>query len=159
MSSLLERIAIGALSAVGAAFVWGILNSTFYGWREGWILSVPLAAGYAVLLTSWFALPLGAVLGGVMPGIVSRCSRREAFVRGALLGLCTAVTAALLTSVFEEWPYISGRATIVNHEALWRVIAHRFLLNLVTMTLVCTVWVGAWAARWSGRCTTSNPAA
>ena len=94
-------------------------------------------AGYSVLVASWFVLPLGAILGIVMPRVASGCSRRTAVFRGSLVGISAAVIAALITSVLLEWPTITGSATIVDHDAWWRAVTHRFVFDLAQFAGLC----------------------
>jgi hypothetical protein len=153
MTSLGKRIVGGAGIAAGGAFVWALFSFAYwFSQRHNpgeTLFHVIMYAGYAVVVASWFVLPLGAMIGVVMPHVVSRCSRRAAFFRGAVVGVGTAVIAALLTSVLMEWATITGQATIVDRDAWWRAVTHRFVFNLTTMSLICAVWVGVWAVRWS----------
>src|SRR5207302_5259111 len=84
MTSLGKRIVAGALIAAGGAFVWAFADFMAQNWRGGDRLFEVLAlAAYAVLLTSWFVLPMGGILGVIMPRVVRGCSTRTAFFRGA----------------------------------------------------------------------------
>src|SRR6266480_3575401 len=115
MIQLAKRIAKGAVIAAGGAFVWALVGFTGHNWQPGgWLFEVPALAAYAVLVTSWFVLPMGGILGAVMPAVVRGRSQTTAFLRGALLGVCSGVLAALITTVFMEWPSLSDRATIVD---------------------------------------------
>ncbi len=150
MKSIGRRILTGMLIAIGSAFVWAIISVTVRGGRENSLLAVPFWAAYAVLVSSWFVLPLGVALGVIMPWIVRNCSVRSAWLRGALVGVGVAVIAASLTSVTKEWPTISGAATIVDQAAWRRAVFSNFAFDLTSMTLVCSVMVGVWAVRWRG---------
>src|SRR5262245_31071023 len=107
MTSLGKRILGGASIAAGGAFIWAVFSFTcwfFQGHNPGeTLVHVVAYAAWAILMTSWFVVPLGATLGLVLPRIVSRCSRQAAFVRGAVLGIVAAVIAAVLTSLLMEW--------------------------------------------------------
>lgn len=153
ITSLGKRIVAGMLIAVAGAFVWAVLSCTYWffqGHNPGeTIFTVIGYAGYAVLVASWFVLPLGGLLGALLPRLVQGCIGRRAFGRGALLGVAVAVVAAVLTTLTMEWPTISGQATIVNREAWERSLWRMLLFNIVSMSLVCSAWVGVWALRWS----------
>jgi len=151
MTSIGWRIVVGAFIAASAAFVWALLSFT---WSErhssDWYYS-PLVAGYAVLVASWFVLPIGGILGAFMPMVIRGCSRRRAFIRGFFLGICAGLFAAILMMVLIEWPDISGQAAIVDRVAWWQSVRGQFLGCLATMTPICAVWVGVWALLWSRR--------
>jgi len=156
MTSLAKRIVVGAFIAACGAFVWALVvfeasgRSPIEWWFGGipfW--GIPLAAGYAVLIASWFVLPIGGVLGALMPAVVRGCSRRRAFIRGFFLGICAALVAAIFTMILTEWPDISRHATIVDRAVWWQSVRDAFLCCLVTMTPICAVWVGVWALLWS----------
>jgi hypothetical protein len=148
-SPLGKRILAGASIAARGAFAWALVNFISQGRRFGaGLVQIPFAAAYAVLVTSWFVLPIGGVLGAAMPRVVRDCSGRAAFFRGAVLGVSVAVLAAILTTLFIEWPMLSGSATIVDHEAWERNVRDQFVGYLATMIPICALWVGVWAKRW-----------
>ena len=155
MTPLGKRIVVGALIALAGSFVWAVLSFTYWffqGHNPGeTIFTVIAYAGYAVLVASWFVLPLGGFLGALLPRFVQGCIGPRAFGRGALLGVAVALIAAVLTTLMMEWPTISGRATIVNREAWERSLWRTFLFYVVSMSAVCSAWVGVWALRWSRR--------
>jgi hypothetical protein len=152
MTPLGKRIVSGAFIAASGAFVWAI---PVFLWTNrsysDWLWSAPLSAGYSVVITSWFVLPIGGIIGAVMPFVVRNCSRRLAVARGCMLGLCVGLIAATLTTLMMEWPSLSGQTTIVNLEAWWQSVRQLFFSYAASMCLVCVVWVGAWALRWSKR--------
>ena len=139
------------LIAMGSAFVWAFITFALRWHRKNWLLEVSFWAAYAVLVSSWFVLPLGAVLGIAMPKIVRDCSSKSALLRGALVGIGVAAMAALLTSVTMEWSAITGAATIVDQEGWQRAVVRNFAINFASMSLVCSVVVGVWAARWCNK--------
>jgi hypothetical protein len=155
MTPLGKRIAAGALIAASGAFAWALFSFSYWFVQRHnpgeTIFHVVVYAGYAVFVASWFVLPLGAMVGAVMPRVIRQCSRRTALLRGAVLGVFTATVAAVLASVLMEWATITGRATIVDREPWWCAVTRRFLFDLVTMSFVCALWVGVWAVRWSRR--------
>jgi hypothetical protein len=150
-----KRIVAGALIALAGAFVWAVLSFTYWFFQRRnsgeTIFTVIVYAGYAVFVASWFVLPLGGFLGALLPRFVRGCIGPRAFGRGALLGVAIALIASLLTTLMMEWPTISGRATIVNREAWERSLWRMFLFYVVSMSAVCSAWVGVWALRWSRR--------
>src|SRR5688500_7989877 len=138
-----KRIGAGVLVAFSGAFAWALVSIAWTGRKSAndfmdW-MAVPLWALYAVLVASWFLLPLGACLGLAMPSCVRRASRRGAFLKGALLGVGIVVLAASLTTTMAT----SSGGTIIDHEAWSREVLRRFIFNLTTMSLICSVWVGA----------------
>src|SRR5215467_12702502 len=145
-----KRILAGALIAASGAFVWALITFEPGGTRLSEFLgAIPLLAAYAVLITSWFVLPMGGVIGLVMPRIVRDCSAGAAFLRGILVGVGAGLVAAILTTVFMEWPVLSGRATIVDRAGWERMVRDRFIGHARTMIPICAAWVGYWAYRWS----------
>src|SRR4051812_5801267 len=106
--SNLKQMMVGALISTSGAYAWAVLFFSFYASREGWMRGVPIVAGYAVLVASWFVVPMGAALGVVIPRIIHRCPARSAILRGALLGIGAGVLANCFTMVLEEWPILSG---------------------------------------------------
>ncbi len=156
MTHLGKRILAGALIAAGGAFVWALLSFAYWFYQHHnpgeTILHVVVYAGYAVLVASWFVLPMGGILGALMMRVVRGCSPRRALVRGALLGIGAGVIAAIFTIVFiDEWAVLSGPATIVDRAAGERGVRNRLIGYLTSMIPVCGIWVGIWAYRWSKR--------
>ena len=107
-----------------------------------WWALLALAA-YAVLITSWFVLPMGALLGVVMPSVVRGCSFGSAIFRGTLLGISAGVLAAGLTTLFLLFN--------VGPEIELRNVRDLFVLYSSTMVPFCALWVGVWACRWRRR--------
>jgi hypothetical protein len=102
VSAQLRRYLTGILVSIAGAYSWALLALTFYGFNVGWIgFQVFFFAGYAVLITSWFVIPTGVGLGYLLPRVVVGHSRQVAAIRGVLLGICSGIIAALLTSVME----------------------------------------------------------
>jgi hypothetical protein len=155
MTTLGKQIVAGALLAVSGAFVWALFSFSYWFVKSHnpgeTVFSGVVFAGYAVFVASWFVLPIGAVIGVTLPRVIERCSPRNALLRGAVLGIVAAIVAAILTSILMEWATITGQATIVDREAWWRSVTRRFFFDLLTMSCVCALWVGVWAARWSRR--------
>jgi len=152
MIPLGKRIVIGALIATSGAFVWAVL---VFGWSErhssDWLMGVPFTAAYAVLIASWFVLPMGGVLGALMPSVIRGCSTRRALVYGLVLGALAGLAAATLTTMLMEWSFITGEATIVDRQGWLGSVRGEFTGYLTTMTPICVVWVGVWASRWSSK--------
>jgi len=158
--NLSKRIISGAFIAASGAFVWALIVFTFTAnfsfrvdlWQQGgWLFEVPTYAAYAVLVTSWFVLPIGGILGAAMPRIIRGCSSRTIFHRGILIGILTGIVAAILTMLVREWPALSGNAEIVNRDAWLRSVWRTFGFYIWTMSVLCSVWVVVWAFRWSKR--------
>jgi hypothetical protein len=145
LSSIGRRIVQGMLVAASGAFVWSSL--CFFGNTKGSLFEIITFSAYALFLTSWFVLPIGGVLGLTMPRLVRGCSAIIALLRGALVGICVGLMAAVLTIIFTEWPTLFGTATIVDRTAWEHFIRHQFGSYLTTMTPICAAWVGIWALR------------
>jgi hypothetical protein len=154
MTSLGKRVMAGALITACGAYVWAFLIFGWWGWSESHgaekVLGLFFIPAYALLITSWFVLPMGGIIGAFMPSVVRSCTSRQAFIRGFILGICASLVAALLTMVLLEWPFISGHATKVD-PYWWPDVSRQFLLYLLTMAPICGLWVGVWALRWSKR--------
>lgn len=152
MTSLGKRIMAGVLIAASGAFTWALMAFS-WGNRHGpdWPWSTPIYAAYAVLITSWFVLPLGALIGVVMPSVISGCPSSRAFGRGLLLGCSIGLVAAVLTTLMMKWPYLTGQATIVDRGAWLNSVRLELFFNAATMCAVCALWVGVWASCWSRR--------
>lgn len=149
MTPLGKSTIVGGLNAIGAAFVWALLATTFmffekHGPQQN-VLTILAFASYAVLMTSWFVLPLGIFLGALLPRLVRGCTGRGAFVRGALVGVGVALIAGVLATLMVEWPRISGREQMPDHaswqRSLWLVLS----LYVGSMSAICSWWVGLWA--------------
>ncbi len=154
MTSLGKRVMAGAFIAACGAYVWAFLIFGWWDWSESQgaerILGLFFIPAYALLITSWFVLPMGGIIGAFMPFVVHGCMSRQAFIRGFILGICSSLVAALLTMVLLEWPIISGQATKVD-PYWWPDVRRQFLDYLLTMAPICGLWVGVWALRWSKR--------
>jgi hypothetical protein len=155
MTPLTKQIGGGVSIAVSGAFLWALFRFSYWfshGANPGkTIIDVIVYTAYAVFVASWFVIPLGIFVGVFMPKLIRRCSPGTAFLRGAMLGVFAAFVAALLTSVLMEWASITGVATRVDREAWWNEVTHRFLFDFATMSFICALWVGVWAARRSWR--------
>src|SRR3954467_10518830 len=94
---------VGALSALGVAYAYVVLLMVCAGERpstEAYVL-LPL---WAVLHTSWFVIPVGAVLGLAIPRWFGGCSPAVAALAGAGVGALAGLLIAVLTVVWEQWP-------------------------------------------------------
>ena len=136
-----KRILFGALIAVSGAYAWAFAWAVWFT-RASSLPGCVVGAAYAVLVTSWFVLPIGAFLGAIMPAAVRACSRRRAILRGALLGICAGLLAAILSTVFIEW------RSLIQGWAQLRILCRQFIAYAATMLPVCILWVTVWACRW-----------
>jgi len=147
MAGHVKRSVVGALIAVSGAFVWAMFELVWRGdGPQGW--GVPLMAACAVLMTSWFVVPMGCLLGWILPAVIRHRSLGQAFIRGALLGVVAGVVAVGLTILFLEWPLLSGQGIISDREAWLQGVRRDFLHFAATMIPICVLWVGVWACRW-----------
>lgn len=142
-----KRTALGALIAASGAFAWALIFCGSGMGGEPWYATLVVAL-YAVAITSWFVLPIGGVLGALMPRLVRGLNGRKAFLRGTVVGIGVGVLAATLTIAFFEWPALSGSAIILDPSAWLQSIRRQFGYFLPTMIPVCAIWVGLWAYRW-----------
>lgn len=153
----LKNVLRGVLATVACAYVYALLLLVFssdflqetLANKLRILLFIPL---YMLLVTSWFVLPMGGVLGAVLPSLVRGRSGREAFVRGMALGVFAGILAACLTTLWMNLPSPSASdVKIVDREAWLRGIRRDFMWYLLTMTPLCAVWVAVWAYRWRKR--------
>lgn len=93
----------------------------------------PLGAAGFVLITSWFVLPLGALLGFVVPRLGLRWAPPFAAIRGFAWGsVCGIVCGLLISMQIEQF-------------SLNRALSHGFALLGPAMGLYCGAWVAAFA--------------
>ncbi len=141
----------GSLVALSGAFIWAFL---FIVWEGGgpyyrWI-DTGLWSGYAVLVSSWFVIPIGALLGVLVPQVAQGHRCIGGVVKtGTFIGVLTGIMVATLALTMEEWPMLMGRTTIVD-ELVWsQSVWRRYLEFLATMIPVCALWVATWSSlRW-----------
>jgi hypothetical protein len=146
MTLVWKRRLTGAAMGLAGALIWALMA---VGWNNrnssDWPWSTPLYAAYAVLVAGWFVLPLGAIVGTVLPRLVSGRSRRSAFARGVLVGIVAGVIAATAVVVWFNVSSLTGQTTIVDKAAWRRGLISQFIWVVLSMSTVCALWVGAWA--------------
>jgi hypothetical protein len=125
-----KRVLEGALVAASGAFVWATITFSAEKGQGDSFFSVLAFAAYAVLLASWFVLPLGGIIGVLMP-TVARGSSRFVLLRGTLIGIAAAVVAAGITKL--TFSSESGS----------------FIKILATMIPICVLWIGVWTYHWN----------
>lgn len=141
-----RRYLTGILIGVGAAYLWALMVFSFYAASEGWFgPGIFLVAAYAVLLASWYVIPMGAGVGHILPGLVTEDECGKAVFRGVLMGVSCGALAAALTAIIEQWAIITGAGQIVDFSAWWRHELRRLALHGVSMAVVSAICLGAWA--------------
>jgi hypothetical protein len=152
MTTLDKRIGVGALNAAGIAYVClAVLDVLTQGFYDG-LLGVLFMPAFAIIFLSWIVLPMGALLGICLPHFVARRSRWSSLGVGAAIGLGVSlvVTALLL------WPdidYATSRHTVLSESSFFG----RDLWCGFWLSLICIVWLGAWALVCRQRLTHENP--
>jgi hypothetical protein len=149
MPSLGHRIVAGISITVAGAFVWAFLWLRLTDRSGDWYPDMLIGAAYGVFLTSWFVLPMGVLLGLLLPRMVRPGRKSYSFLIGALLGVACGLAAAALTTLMFVWP--SDGVTIVNRDAWLREVLRRAVKMLATMIPLCAVLVGVWALRLSAK--------
>src|SRR6266705_272428 len=86
----------GIGTALLASYVYGVLVWTVFGPFQPLTL---LAGVYSVIVTAWFVLPLGAVLGLSLPNAASRLRPSHAAIQGFALGVLCGLLCGLLLSI------------------------------------------------------------
>jgi hypothetical protein len=146
MTAIWKRRTVGAAMGAGGAFLWA---TAFVGWNNrnspDWPWSTPFYAAYCVLVASWFVLPLGAVVGTILPRLVAGRTALLVFSRGFLAGVAVGVIAATITVLWSNTPTLTGQTTIVNYPAWKRGLVSQFVQVAASMSTVCAFWVGIWA--------------
>jgi hypothetical protein len=90
-------IVLGILNVVGAAIAsLAVLAVVEAQSLVDVVLGAVLLPLYGVFVFSWYVVPLGVLLGAVMPKVVAGRSRRSAFFIGAAMGAVVAIMSALV---------------------------------------------------------------
>ena len=136
------QVFVGVFSALAMAYVYSLLILICSGETADFVY-FPL---WAVAVTSWFVVPLGASLGLLIPFCVIRRSWSATVFAGAMLGLMVSCLVALLTTVWESSPSLFGEHVIVtDRPVFWGWFRDRLIWYTATMAPLCTLWVGTWA--------------
>ena len=141
-----RRYFAGVLVGLGTAYLWSLIVFSIYAANEGWLGPAVFGiAAYALLITSWFVIPLGAGVGGILPRLATEVDSPRAAFRGILLGAGCGAIAAVLACVMEQWPLISGSGEIVDFSVWWRSELSRLTFHGVSMAVLSAIVVGAWS--------------
>jgi hypothetical protein len=102
----------------------------------------------AVLLSSWFIIPIGATLGFLLPKVVKTRSPLMAFSTGAGLGLSAGLIAALFTQLFVMYLPTPGLSIGGVNDTVWWNEFWRLSRSLaIKFSVVSALWGGTIAAR------------
>ena len=139
----IRLVIAGILITFGGAYLWGLIVFSGYAIQENWFgFGVMILSAYAVLIMSWFLLPMGIIVGSILPCLIRSKTSFRAAAGGAALGISCGVTAAIITGIVENWAYISGAGQIVNHDAWWNHTVQRFTIHAISMAAVAGAVVG-----------------
>jgi hypothetical protein len=108
----------GCAVAVSGAFIWITQFTVWNGW------DAILFGAYAVLIASWFVIPIGLLLGYLLPSFVAGASTFRAMLTGVAFGVGSAVLAWLFTGISgfgERHMLLSMMAVCSGLVALWSV--------------------------------------
>lgn len=124
----------GAGLALVAAYLFGCLLTLFSA-RGAPELSHMFVAGFAGLCFSfWFVIPIGMLLGVLLPKFFAHRSAAAAVTGGASLGFAAGFTGGVLLSLFLNWLGIGSGEGMSIH-----------LYFSLVMGLYCAPWTCAYA--------------
>jgi hypothetical protein len=150
MAYFVKRMASGALVLAAAAYAWALVFLAAPEISSTALAELPLLLvilpAYALLITSWFALPLGAVLGVLLPWTTRDSDRIRRAIIGAAVGAVVGTLVAVLTVLLEGPNLFSGDVQI-NWDVWLPHAGRRFLRFAATMVPFCAIWIGVWAYR------------
>jgi hypothetical protein len=124
-----KSILIGIFTSLCGAYVWGVIHIAMYG-GNAWMLALFMPV-FLLMAASWYVVPIGIVLGIIMPALIINRSLRSVLLLGITLGCVAGSIAALCTVGMFEWPSISGRIIITNKTVLLTRMLKDFLQALV----------------------------
>ena len=151
LKPLSRRIVSGALIGASGALAWSLAWSV---WEQhdrsppDWAAML-LGPPFFVLVSSWFVLPVGGLLGAWLPRLVEGSRPGVAFASGSVLGglvACAALVAAFAPVVLHTVGSGIGGQQL---EMVQSSVLQRSLGYGVTMIPLAAVWVGVWATCWS----------
>jgi hypothetical protein len=90
-------------------------------------LEAVFISAYAVLVASWIVVPIGLLLGFLLPSFVAGSSVLRAGMIGAITGICVGLVTGILSK-----PLFGGGGDYSH---------------IPSMVAVCAVCVGAWSIR------------
>jgi hypothetical protein len=152
MTTLDKRIWVGALNATGVAYVClAALDVLTQGFYDG-LVAVLFMAAVAVLALSWIVLPMGALLGIWLPRFVARRSYWSSLGVGVAIGVGVSLTVTALL-LWPDIDYATSRHTVLSKSAFFG----RDLWCGFWLSLICIVWLGAWALVCRKRLMHENP--
>jgi len=136
--------------AAGGAYLWAFA----YGlWQDhgigglGRLVLLLAGAAYFTLVSSWFVLSLGGLLGVWMPRLVEGARSWVSFVFGSILGALVGCAAVLINFVPSALHTAGSGISGLQLELVQSSLLQTALKNVVTMIPFAAVWVGLWAVR------------
>jgi hypothetical protein len=103
MATFFKHIGFGMLVAVAGALIWSFFWTLFTSPKKELWLALLVLPLHATLITSWFTLPLGALLGWLLPRLSGLHSPFLATCIGTALGGAVGLVSAYLTDKII-WP-------------------------------------------------------
>ena len=139
---------LGALLSLIAAYVlivtFGLQNEIArFEWSSINPMDILIGAPiYTLAYTYWILIPVGALLGVVIPLLVRKKTRREALVYGILIG----VTIGLVFGCFIAYDFAVG-SSAGSHDRVrwWGRFLGDFASSAPLSIVYCSIWTSAYA--------------
>jgi hypothetical protein len=148
-----KHVGTGVALVTAGAYAYGLLYSVLLSraapkFNAGWFAAIvdPLKS---ILPCAWFLLPIGAVLGWLMPRLFLDREPRRAFARGVLLGLAVGLIVASLDARHDQLSLLLQGNQIGGTEVHLRRFKSLLLEVLPVMVPFCITGITIWAIRLS----------
>lgn len=145
-----RNLGSGVLMAVGGAYLWALVYSLWQqhgvGASPDW-LSLLMFPPFFILVSSWFLLPFGGLLGVWMPRFMERSRSWVSFAFGSILGALVGCAAVLIYLVPITFHTIESGITGQQLELVQNSILQSALKNIVAIIPFAAAWVGLWAVK------------
>jgi Na+/H+ antiporter NhaA len=99
--------------------------------------------GFALAYTFWFIIPLGAIVGVLIPKIVGSKTALESILYGIFFGLAIGILGGVVLSSFLNAWLASGSSW--NSPLWWQDFARKTLVGCITLSLYSIPWTSAFA--------------
>ncbi len=149
LTALVRRMISGMQVAAAGTFLWAVVWSMLHnrhGSSPDWGLLILFPLGF-ILISSWFVLPMGCLLGVWLPRLVEGLQPWVSFIFGSILGTLVGCTAVMSTMFLPAlWTIRSG---IVGEqfESVQSVLIETMLNYAVTMIPIAALCVAFWALK------------
>jgi hypothetical protein len=100
----------GAALALAAAYLFGCLLALFSARGESSLYDLLLVGFVGLAFSFWFVIPIGMILGVLIPKLFADRSAAAAASGGALLGFAAGFIGGRLLSLFLSWLSIASGA-------------------------------------------------